>query len=72
MASAKSWGWLITILKIVLGPLLAAITPLIKNLFEDSMEKLLKAARATENPIDDLFVEFLFNILGIPIPQVGS
>jgi len=68
MASSRNWGWLIKLLQIVLAPLLVAITPLIKELFEDSLEKLLKAARGTENPIDDFFVEFLFNVLGVPIP----
>lgn len=68
MASARNWSWVIRILQIVLAPLLAAITPLIKDLFEDSMIKLLEKARSTDNPIDDLFVEFLFDILDLPIP----
>jgi len=72
MASAKNWGWLITILQIVLKPLLNALTPVIKDLFEDSLNKLLSAARRTENPIDDLFVEFLFRILDLPIPPDES
>lgn len=68
MASAKNWGWVIRLLQILLSPLLLAITPLIRDLFEDSLDKLLEKARSTENPIDDLFVEFLFNILSMPIP----
>jgi ABC-type Na+ efflux pump permease subunit len=68
MASARNWGWVIRILQIVLAPLLAAITPMIRDLFEDSLDKLLEKARSTDNPIDDLFVEFLFNILDMPIP----
>lgn len=68
MATAKNWGWLITILQIVLKPLLNALTPMIKELFEESLLKLLAAARKTDNPIDDLFVEFLFNVLGLDIP----
>ena len=68
MASSRNWGWLIKLLQILLAPLLLAITPLIRDLFEDSLEKLLEKARATDNPIDDFFVEFLFNILSVPIP----
>jgi len=66
--AAKNWGWVIRLLQIILAPLLAAVTPLIKDLFEDSLHKLLDKARSTENPIDDLFVEMLFNILDLPIP----
>jgi len=68
MASSRNWGWLIKLLQILLAPLLLAITPLIKDLFEDSLKKLLEKARATDNPIDDFFVEFLFNVLSVPIP----
>lgn len=68
MASARNWGWVISLLQILLKPLLNAISPLIKDLFDDSLLKLLEKARSTDNPIDDLFVEFLFNILDIPIP----
>lgn len=68
MASSRNWGWVIRLLQVLLAPLLVAITPLIRDLFEDSMNKLLEKARSTDNPIDDLFVEFLFNILDMPIP----
>jgi hypothetical protein len=68
MAASNTWGWLINLLAVILRPLLAAISPLIKELFEDSLNKLLKAARGTPNPIDDYFVEFLFTVLGMPIP----
>jgi len=71
MATSRNWGWLIKLLQIILAPLLLAITPLIRDLFQDSLGKLLKAARATENPIDDFFVEFLYNVLGVPIPPEG-
>lgn len=69
MASARNWSWVISILQIILKPLLAAVTPLIKDLFESSLMKLLDKARETDNPIDDLFVEMLFNILDMPIPE---
>jgi len=69
MAGARNWNWVITLLQILLRPLLNAITPLIRDLYEDNMIKLLDKARSTENPIDDLFVEFLFNILDLEIPE---
>jgi len=69
MATARNWGWVVNLLQIILKPLLNALSPLIKELFEDSMVKLLEKARATENPIDDLFVEFLFRILDLEIPE---
>jgi len=56
----------------ILGPLLKIISPMIKDLFEDSLNNLLVKARATENPIDDLFVEFLFQLLGLDIPSEDS
>ena len=69
MARARNWGWVIGLLQIVLKPLLNAVTPLIKDLFEDSLHKLLDKARETDNPIDDLFVEMLFDILNLPVPE---
>jgi len=45
------------------------ITPMIADLLEDSLGKLLEKARETENPIDDIFVEFLFRVLEIEIPD---
>lgn len=68
MASAKTWGWVLRIIGVILSPLLKAISPLIKDALEDGMNKLLEKARETENPIDDLFVEFLFRILRLDIP----
>lgn len=68
MAAARNWSWVISLLQIILRPLLNALTPLIRELYEDSLLKLLEKARSTDNPIDDLFVEFLFNLLDIPIP----
>lgn len=69
MASGKTWGAILRIIAIILSPLLKAISPLIKDALEDGMIKLLEKARATENPIDDYFVEFLFRILRIDIPE---
>lgn len=69
MATAKSVSGIVRLLQILLAPLLAVVTPLIKDYLEDLMVKLLEKARATENPLDDMFVEFLFRLLSIPIPE---
>jgi len=69
MAKGNTWKWLLSLLAVVLKPILSAITPLIKELFEDSLNKLLEKARATENPVDDYFVELLFNIVDLEIPE---
>lgn len=54
---------------LLLRPLLKAITPMIADLVEENLIKLYHKAEATENPIDDLFVEFLLNILDIDVPE---
>jgi len=63
-----SVGFIVRIVSLVLRPLLQVITPMIADLLEDSLGKLLEKARETENPIDDIFVEFLFRVLEIEIP----
>ena len=64
-----SVGFIVRIVSLVLRPLLKVITPMIADLLEDSLGKLLEKARETENPIDDIFVEFLFRVLDIEIPE---
>jgi len=64
-----SVGFIVRIVSLVLRPLLEVITPMIADLLEDSLGKLLEKARETDNPIDDLFVEFLFKVLEIEIPE---
>ena len=63
-----SVGFIVRIVSLVLRPLLSVITPMIADLLEDALGKLLEKARDTENPIDDIFVEFLFRVLEIEIP----
>lgn len=67
--AGTSVGFIVRIVALVLRPLLEVITPMIGDLLEDSLGKLLVKARETDNPIDDLFVEFLFNVLDIEIPE---
>jgi len=67
--AGTSVGFIVRIVSLVLRPLLNIISPMIKDLLADSLGKLLEKARATENPIDDIFVEFLFKVLDIEIPE---
>ena len=67
--AGTSVGVIVRIVALVLRPLLNIISPMISDLLEDSHGKLLVKARETENPIDDIFVEFLFKVLDIEIPE---
>ena len=67
--AGTSVGVIVRIVALVLRPLLNIISPMISDLLEDSLGKLLVKARETENPIDDIFVEFLFKVLDIEIPE---
>lgn len=67
--AGTSIGFIARIVSLVLRPLLEIISPMISDLLEDSLGKLLDKARSTENPIDDIFVEFLFKVLDIEIPE---
>ena len=67
--AGTSVGVIARIVSLVLRPLLEIISPMISDLLEDSLGKLLDKARSTENPIDDIFVEFLFKVLDIEIPE---
>lgn len=68
MAQVTSKG-VLGFIALLLGPLIRALTPMIKDLLEDNLIKLWKRAEATENPIDDLFVGFLLDILDIDMPE---
>lgn len=57
------------LIALLLRPILKAVTPMLKDLVEDNLIKLYNKAVATENPIDDLFMEFLLNILDIDVPE---
>ena len=67
--AGTSIGFVVRIVSLVLRPLLNIISPMIVDLLVDSLGKLLAKARETENPIDDIFVEFLFKVLDFEIPE---
>ena len=70
MASAKTWSGILKIVAIVLGPFLKIISPMIKEALTDVLQKLYLKAYDTPNPIDDLFVGMLLDLLDIPLPKV--
>lgn len=68
MAAITSKG-VIGLIVLLLRPMLKVVTPMIRDLLDDVLLKLYAKAQATENPIDDLFVGFLLDILDIPVPE---
>ena len=67
--TASTWKGILSMLAMVLGPLMRLLTPTIKTALEKALGELWKKAIATSNPIDDLFVGFLFDILGLNRPE---
>ena len=72
MASAKTWKGILKIVALILGPLLKIVSPMIKDALTDVLQKLYLKAYATENPVDDLLVGLLLELLGIPYPEVPT
>lgn len=64
-----SWGWLIKLIAIVLKPLLKAMTPTIEGEMEKALINVYKRALETPNPIDDLAMKFILDIVDIDIPE---
>lgn len=64
-----SWKWLITLIGIVLKPLLKAMTPTIEGAMEKALLDVYKLALETPNPIDDLAIKFVLDIVDIDVPK---
>jgi hypothetical protein len=64
--TAKTWEGLLRILALILGPLLNALTPTIRELLGDALRKVYAKALATPNPVDDYLVGFLLDVLQVP------
>lgn len=54
----------------VLGFLLKLVSPLIKDLLQTSIRALHAKAKATANPIDDVFTGLLAKILDVSVSDV--
>lgn len=57
----------VSVLGSLLGILIKAITPALKDLVEDGVKKLYVKAKSTDSDIDDAFVEALATVLGIDL-----
>jgi hypothetical protein len=64
-----TFKWIIRLTQGVLGPLLTLLTPQIRSLMEDWLQKIWAKAAATDNGFDDMVVGFLFDILDIERPD---
>lgn len=64
-----TWKWVIDFLVAILGPVMAALTPMLRDELEKLALKFYKHAESTSNPWDDFLAEFLLRIMGIPIPS---
>ena len=62
-----TWPWVIELLKIVLKPILTALTLPIRQGVEGWIKQLYKKCVETPNPIDDLFAKFLADILSVKV-----
>ncbi len=70
--AANSVGKITGILNVViliLKPIIAVVTPKLRELLEDALLNFYNNARATENPWDDFLAEVMLRILGITIPD---
>lgn len=67
---SKTWKGIIRIVAIVLGPMLRAVTPLVKEALQEGLDHVYEEAVETDNPIDDLFMGFVYEILGLTKPEV--
>lgn len=68
MAQVTSKG-VLGLVALLLKPMMSVLSPMIRDLVDESLLKLYAKAQATENPIDDLFVGFLLDILDIDVPE---
>lgn len=63
-----TWTAMLNILVAVLGPILRAVTPVLREQLEEWLIGFYKKAKTTDNPWDDFLAELLLRIFGIPLP----
>ena len=59
--------WIVGIVLSILRPLLALTTPKIEKAMEDGVRNLYAKAVETENPWDDMAVEFIADLLDVEL-----
>ena len=60
-----NWASILKFVAIVLSPLMKLLTPMIRDTLKENLLKLYEKAKATPNPIDDIFVGFVLDLLQI-------
>lgn len=66
-SSFKLPNWIVGLLATLLGPLMAALTPQLKEGIKDFVVNLYAKAKETSSPIDDIFVRFLAALLDVDL-----
>lgn len=64
-----TFSWVLKLVLLLLKPILAIITPILRKELEETLIKFYHKAVETENPWDDFLAVFLLEILDIPIPE---
>jgi len=67
MALKISKGWLLSIVLAVIRPLVKLITPDIEKQMEKFVKDLYVKAQDTPNVFDDMFVEFIAELLDVEL-----
>ena len=65
--TGRTWKGIIRIIGLFLKPLLNLASPMIKAELQKLLQTWYGKAKGTENPIDDLLVEFIADLLGVNI-----
>jgi hypothetical protein len=60
-----SWTKVLGFVALVLGPLMKLLSPVIRDGLKDVLLKLYEKAKSTPNPVDDVFVGFVLDLLQI-------
>ena len=61
--------WLIGLILKLLGPIMKALTPTLREALEGFLLDYYEKAAETDNPWDDFLALFLLNIFGIKAPE---
>jgi len=67
MALKISKGWLLSIVLAVIRPLVKLVTPDIEKQMEKFVKDLYVKAQDTPNVFDDMFVEFIAELLDVEL-----
>lgn len=67
-AATKVTGILSIVINI-LRPIIAVLTPKLRELLSDVLIKFYNDAKETDNPWDDFLAQVFLQLLGIPIPE---